>query len=123
MSVYPSLLSLSRDSTQCGGTGGCEGSTQWLAFNYTLHAGGQTLEKDYPYRGSDTKCAEEKIKPAAKITGYVRLPPNNYSALMNAVATVGPIAISAAAEPWQLYESGVYDGDCGADVDHAIQCV
>ncbi len=34
---------------------------------------------------------------------YTRLPANNYTALMNAVATVGPIAISAAAEPWQLY--------------------
>jgi len=117
------FVSCSPNPNKCGGTGGCEGSTQWLAFNYTLHAGGQTLEKDYPYRGQDSKCAEAKIKPAAKITGYVRLPQNNYSALMNAVASVGPIAISAAAEPWQLYEDGVYDGDCGADVDHAIQLV
>ena len=42
---------------------------------------------------------------------------------MNAVATVGLISISAAAEAWQLYEDGGYDGRCGADVDHAIQCV
>ena len=55
------------------------------------------------------------------ISDYERLPQNNYSALMNAVATLGPIAISAAAEPWQLYSRGVYDGDCGYDVDHAIQ--
>merc|ERR1711934_1048763 len=27
------------------------------------------------------------------------------------------------AEPRQLYEDGVYDGNCGADVDHAIQLV
>ena len=54
-----------------------------------------TTEADYPYRGSDSKCATEKIKPAAKISGYVRLPANNYSALMNAVVNVGPIAISA----------------------------
>ncbi len=73
------------------------------------------------------------------LQGYVRLPTNNYTALMNAVVNVGPIgkhpgtalgcfrptwngcngfvlsaAISAAAEPWQLYESGVYHGNCGA---------
>ena len=42
---------------------------------------------------------------------------------MNAVANVGPIAISAAAEPWQLYDKGVYNGQCGGDVDHAIQLV
>ena len=41
---------------------------------------------------------------------------------MNAVATVGPMAISAAAEPWQSYESGVFKGT-SADVDHAIQLV
>ena len=53
----------------------------------------------------------------------MRLPKNNYTALMNAVASKGPIAISVAAEPWQLYESGVYDGNCGADIDHAVQLV
>ena len=61
--------------------------------------------------------------PKAGITGYERLPANNYSALMNAIATVGPIAISAAAEPWMSYEEGIFDGDCGSDVDHAIQLV
>jgi cathepsin L len=105
---------------KCGGTGGCEGATQWLAFNYSIGAG-LTTEKNYPYKGRDTACTQ--ATPAVSITGYTRLPQNNYTALMNAVATVGPIAVSAAAEPWQLYFSGVYDGNCGADVDHAIQLV
>ena len=95
---------------------------QWLGFNYTIGAG-ITLESSYPYQGSDSKCQASKIKPVATIKGYERLPQNNYSALMNAVATLGPIAISAAAEPWQLYESGVFSQDCGSDVDHAIQLV
>ena len=84
---------------------------QWLGFNYTIGAG-ITLESSYPYQGSDSKCQAAKIKPVATIKGYERLPQNNYSALMNAVATLGPIAISAAAEPWQLYESGVFSQDC-----------
>ena len=54
---------------------------------------------------------------------YTVLPFNNYSALMNAVVSLGPIAISAAAEPWQIYESGVFSSACGTDVDHAIQLV
>ena len=33
---------------ECGGTGGCMGSTQWLAFNYTIDAG-IAAEADYPY--------------------------------------------------------------------------
>jgi cathepsin L len=107
---------------KCGGTGGCEGSVQWLGFNYTIGTG-ITTEKDYPYKGQDQKCKTASIKPVAGIKGYVRLPTNNYTMLMNAVATIGPIAISAAAEPWQLYSSGVFSQNCGADVDHAIQTV
>jgi len=107
---------------KCGGTGGCQGSTQWLGFKYAMTAG-VVLEKDYPYKASTNKCATSGITPVAKITNYTRLPANNYSALMNAVANIGPIAISAAAEPWQLYDGGVYNGKCGTDVDHAIQLV
>jgi hypothetical protein len=55
---------------------------------------------DYPYTGKDGKCQE--FKPVANISSHVRLPANNYTALMNAVANIGPIAISAAAEPWQM---------------------
>jgi hypothetical protein len=35
------------------------------------------------------------------------LPENNYAALLNAVAKVGPIAISAASGFWIGYESGI----------------
>lgn len=107
---------------QCGGTGGCQGSTQPLGFKYAMSAG-VISESSYPYKGRTNKCGTAGIAPVAKITNYTLLPANNYSALMNAVATVGPIAISAAAEPWQLYEGGVYNGKCGYDVDHAIQLV
>lgn len=116
------FVSCAPNPNKCGGTGGCEGSTQWLAFNYSLTAG-LAAESTYPYYGSDTKCDEAKTTPAVTISGYKRIPKNNYTLLMNAVATVGPVAISAAAEPWQLYDSGIFDDDCGADVDHAIQLV
>ena len=106
----------------CGGTGGCGGATQLLGFQYAIDTG-ITTEDSYPYEGSTGTCSKDKIKPVAKITGFVKLPANNYSSLMNAVVTQGPIAISAAAEPWQLYSGGVYNGNCGSDIDHAIQLV
>lgn len=114
----------------CGGTGGCSGATQWLGFEYAMKHG-MTLESEYPYKPETGTCQPDKITPVARITGYCRLPhvADNYTAtqqyndLMNAVIHYGPVAISAAAEPWQLYERGVYDGKCGADVDHAIQLV
>jgi len=116
------FVSCAPNPNECGGTGGCQGSTQWLGFTYAAQAG-ITTESDYPYTAETGRCNKDKIKPVANITGHVRLPHNNYSALMNAVVNVGPIAISAAAEPWQLYESGVFSNNCGADVDHAIQLV
>ena len=39
---------------------------------------------------------------------------------MTAIANVGPIAISVAATEWFYYDSGVYNGDCGAEIDHAV---
>ena len=145
-------------SLQCGGTGGCNGATQELAFGYIAGIApakapgpGITLESDYPYTAQTGSCKPNKIKPVATFTkwggggrggrarvrdlcspcnlpppppsssSYTTLPFNNYSALMNAVVALGPIAISAAAEPWQIYESGVFSSPCGTDVDHAIQ--
>jgi hypothetical protein len=61
---------------------------------------GITTEKAYAYTAATGTC--KPFTPVANVSSYVRLPKNNYSALMNAVANIGPIAISAAAEPWQM---------------------
>jgi cathepsin L len=113
------ILACTPNPNQCGGTGGCSGATQELAFGYVSQAGIVT-EQTWPYEGVSGTCNWAGKKPVANITGYVFLPQNNYSALMNAVVTNGPIAISAAAEPWMSYSEGVFDTNCGADVDHAI---
>jgi len=107
---------------QCGGTGGCEGATQPEGFAFVMK-NGMASEEGYPYTGHDGKCKNftAEVLPGA-IASYVALPTNNYTALMNAVANVGPIAISADAEPWQMYEGGVFSGK-GSDIDHAIQLV
>ena len=63
------------------------------------------------YSGKDFECAMPDNQAAvATINGYVQLPENNYTALMNAIATVGPIAISVDASAWSAYESGVFNG-------------
>jgi len=107
----------------CGGTGGCEGATFELAYN-TSKVLGLPLEADLPYQGMDGTC--KPYKAAVKNSGFVKLPANDAKALETAVATKGPIAITAAAEPWMLYGGGVFSGctgDSGADLDHGIQVV
>merc|ERR1712178_256878 len=94
-------------------------------FNYTMNAGGLSLETEYPYdlySASSGTCAKDKIKPVAGIKGYRILPANNYTALMNAVAKIGPITISVDGS-WMDYESGVYKGPCGSTIDHAVGLV
>ena len=90
------LVSCSPNPQHCGGSGGCDGSTQELAFQYTQTAG-LSLEKSYKYEGVTGTCQKSKIAPVVQNKGFVKLPRNNYTALMTAVATVGPVAISLAA--------------------------
>ena len=116
------LVDCAPNPQQCGGTGGCQGSTQPLAFNYTVSAG-MDSEAAYPYKGRDGTCSAASKSPAVGITGLVELPTNDYDALMQAVATVGPIAISVDASAWSFYGGGVYSGKCGTTIDHAVQLV
>merc|ERR1719329_1224377 len=121
------IVSCAPNPDHCGGTGGCQGSTQPLAFNYTASAG-ITLASDYPYTSSTGitgKCKEDKINPVAINDGVEVLETNDYTALMTAVHDKGPISISVAAGGigWQLYGGGVYSGKCGFVVDHAVQLV
>eukprot|EP00930_Biecheleria_cincta_P046187 TRINITY_DN3185_c0_g1_i1.p1 TRINITY_DN3185_c0_g1~~TRINITY_DN3185_c0_g1_i1.p1 ORF type:complete len:319 (-),score=45.99 TRINITY_DN3185_c0_g1_i1:219-1175(-) len=118
------VVSCAPNPNQCGGTGGCQGATQEIGFNYTESAG-LTSEQTYPYEGQTGTCQQSKIKPIAKNSGFVKLPSNNYTALISAVANIGPIAISVAAGGmgWQFYGGGVFGDKCGFDQDHAVQLV
>ncbi len=104
----------------CGGTGGCHGATAEIAFDYVAGSTGIYEEYQVPYMayfGEEAACQATYVTPVAKIGGFVQLPQNNYTALMNAIATVGPIAISVDASSWHAYESGIYNGCNQANPD------
>merc|ERR1719198_2931590 len=135
------LVSCMPNPQQCGGTGGCMGATCELGYEFYMSHGGvvQEYQMGYTsYYGEDGACYIENITSAhdggpdpegittgvANITGYTVLPRNNETALMNALATVGPIAITVAAMDWKNYESGVYAPDAfDGDLDHAVVLV
>ena len=91
----------------------CPNTGLALSSNYIQHA--HIFQHLHTYTNTRTPHATPHAT-ACQVDSYVRLPANNYSALMNAVVNIGPIAISAAAEPWQSYEGGVFSSDCGTDV-------
>jgi len=119
-----------KNPSSCGGTGGCEGATMELAFNLTVTQG-IAAESDLPYRGSDESCAA--YQAAVRVGGYVKLPVNDAAALETVLATKGPVSVTVAAEPWQLYGGGVFSGCSGGGaavqlggavtLDHGVQAV
>jgi len=113
------LVDCAPNPHKCGGTGGCEGSTQELGFDY-IQNNGISLNSDYPYLSRDGKCKANYFKKVVKIASYVKLPKNDYNSLMSAVATVGPVSISVDAEEWEFYSEGVFNGECGSTINHAV---
>jgi cathepsin L len=108
---------------ECGGTGGCEGATMELAFNMTATRG-VPLESDLPYKGRDASCTSYPV--AAKCDGYYKVPENDALALETAIATVGPVSVTVAAN-WGSYGGGVFEGGCsasrGCTLDHGVVAV
>jgi cathepsin L len=118
------IVSCAPNPKHCGGTGGCQGSTQPLAFQYTEGAG-LTTEANYRYAGRTGTCQTSKIKPVAFNGGLTQLQVNNYTQLMQAVQ-IGPIAISLDAGGFltnQAYGGGVVTCGNDWDMDHAVQLV
>lgn len=113
---------------QCGGTGNCNGATAELAFDYVAKSDGLFEEFQYPYTeyfGDESACAVPSGVSKVQIGGFIKLTPNNYLELMNAVAKLGPIAISVDASDWSAYDSGIFNGcnQVNPDIDHAVVLV
>lgn len=59
---------------------------------------------------------------ALGIRAWERLPQNGYGALISALVHRGPVAVSAAADGWSNYESGIFTST-SKTVDHAWSCL
>jgi cathepsin L len=128
------LVSCAPNIKQCGGEGGCTGATSVQAYDYLKTAGVvQEWKFGYSsYSGSSVACplfpksnSSSLVQgTVATIEGFVALPSNNYTVMMNAVAKIGPIVISVAAKGWGLYERGIFRHAFStpedADVNHAV---
>jgi cathepsin L len=132
------ILDCTPNPHQCGGTGGCGGGTAELAYTELVKRGGMPSEYTYPYisgTGKAGQCHGVPLKPAtphtgepmasATLKGHVSVTSNSYDAVMDAVANVGPLAVSVDAGAWHDYESGVFSGgnQTSPTLDHLVQLV
>jgi len=112
---------------KCGGTGGCGGSTAELAFEYVVNAG-LTQEWQYPYTAytGTTGTCNAQNQSWIKLSGYTKVASNDQGAVMDALASTGPLAVNVDASAWSMYETGVFNGCDYAkniSIDHVVQLV
>ncbi|EPY40149.1 cathepsin L [Angomonas deanei] len=124
------LTSCTPNPDHCGGSGGCSGSVESLAFDYVKEAGGLVEEWLYPYTsyfGDSGTCKTiSTFDVVAKLSGFVDVPKDDQNALMDALAFKGPIAVSVDASHWSSYSGGIFDGCSYAKnitQNHAVQLV
>merc|ERR1711970_1617928 len=125
------VTSCTPNPVNCGGVGGCRGSIAQLGFNY-IQLFGHTSEENWPYNSGQTtetgSCDFDMINTAPVVTlrGYDTLPPNDQNAVMEHLATVGPLAVNVDASNWHSYTGGVFDG-CdfteNIEINHVVQLV
>ncbi|CAM8929547.1 unnamed protein product [Rhodiola kirilowii] len=104
---------------------GCNGGLMDYAFDFIINNGGIDTEEDYPYKATDGTCdPNRKNAHVVTIDGYEDVPENDESALKKAVANQPvSVAIEAGGRAFQLYQSGVFTGLCGTQLDHGVVAV
>lgn len=118
-------VSCSPNPDDCGGTGGCDGSTMELLFTFA-ETGGAVTEEAYPYEGVTGECEDKKLSPVANISGYKQNGVNSFDDVIASMQKQ-PISVTVAAEPWELYSSGIFSPpaelDATWELDHGVQLV
>jgi cathepsin L len=134
------ILDCTPNPHACGGTGGCSGGTAALAYARLKALGGIPSEWTYPYMsilGKNGTCHglplpaaiesphSGKVGKAANVSGHVSLPTNSYDAMMDAISSKGPLAVSVDAGAWHDYEEGIFSGGNATNptLDHLVQLV
>ncbi|KAF5943909.1 hypothetical protein HYC85_017986 [Camellia sinensis] len=110
------LISLSeQELVDCNvDNNGCGGGSMDRAFQFIKQNNGLTIEDNYPYAGQDGTCdSTQATTSVAMITGYEDVSSNNEQALLQAVAN----------QPISFYSSGVFAGNCGTNLDHAVTII
>ncbi|XP_075665574.1 senescence-specific cysteine protease SAG12-like [Castanea sativa] len=121
------LISLSEQQlVDCSKNGnvGCGGGNMNNAFRYILQNNGIATEETYPYQEADGTCDQQEASTiSAQITEILSISPGDEAQLLQAVATQ-PVSIGISSSPdFQHYESGVFTGQCGTDLNHAVTAV
>ncbi|KAK8636618.1 hypothetical protein V6N13_124360 [Hibiscus sabdariffa] len=104
---------------------GCNGGLMDYAFEFIVANDGLRKDEDYPYLMEQGTCEEKKEEmDVVTISGYRDVPENDEQSLLKAlVHQPVSVAIEASGRDFQFYSGGVFDGQCGTDLDHGVAAV
>jgi C1A family cysteine protease len=122
------LVSLSEqqliDCSAAHGNNGCSGGLMDNAFEWLVkNGGGACKEASYPYAAAVKTCSTS-CRKTAHFRGYRKVTAKDERAMVRA-ANVAPlsVAIEAGKLGFQFYSSGVFDTECGTQLDHGVAVV
>ncbi|ESQ30906.1 hypothetical protein EUTSA_v10011464mg [Eutrema salsugineum] len=104
---------------------GCNGGLMDYAFEFIINNGGIDSEEDYPYKGVDGRCDQNrKNAKVVTIDSYEDAPTYSEESLKKALSNQPiSVAIEGGGRAFQLYDSGIFDGVCGTQLDHGVVAV
>jgi C1A family cysteine protease len=100
---------------------GCSGGEMDLAFEY-IEQNGLCSFDSYSYTGVQSTC--QTCSLVAKLQGFHNVQSGNETALLEELQ-IGPVSIAIEADQstFQFYSGGVFDADCGTNLDHGVLLV
>eukprot|EP00850_Spirogloea_muscicola_P010709 SM000064S19731 [mRNA] locus=s64:120221:123078:- [translate_table: standard] len=104
---------------------GCQGGLMDFAFEFIIQNGGLDTEKDYPYTAVNGQCdLERENSHVVTIDDFEDVPHNDEASLKKAVAAQPiSVAIEADQRQFQFYAGGIFDDECGTQLDHGVLIV
>ena len=101
---------------------GCGGGLMDNAFNFIMD-NGICSYKQYPYNASDNTCMEKNCTSLINVSRYLDVLHNSETQLLYALLS-NPVSVAIdASGDFMSYESGVYNGTCGTNLDHGVVLV
>lgn len=124
------LLSLSEqnliDCSRSNGNHGCGGGLTTHGYQYVMQMGIKS-EEAYPYEAFEGDCRDYVHSPITKVHSFVSIPEGDEESLKEALATIGPVAVSIDASGYNFhhYKSGIYYDDycSNTHTNHAVLVV
>lgn len=107
------------DCSTSYGNQGCNGGLMDYGFQYSID-NKLCSESDYPYTQQDGTCNQE-CTGLVSIHGFSDVQSGNETALLLALLEQ-PVSVAIEADQigFQFYSSGVFDGECGTNLDHGV---